>query len=362
MNPMSFTLHIRSLCFVASLLWQASAFSQASEIPLPEKLHSLLIEHRGTMIRESYFKGVDKPIGDWFSKEINFTANDLHDMRSVSKTVIALAVGIAIDEGKIKGIDEPVLYKNQPRHVLGKPLTIAHLLSMSNGLQWNEQVKTYGTLNNDESYLFFLPGRANFILSKPDVAEPGSVYNYSGGNTTLLAQLIKERSGQSFPEYINERLFKPLGITEFEWRSDMLWRPVSFAGLRLKPRDLLKIGRLILQEGQWAGKQIISKQWLKQSFTSHVNINDDWQYGFHWRIGHAKWQDKTVKWVAAIGNGGQRLFIVPELELSVVMTAGDYNSADIGPKLMKVFEAVVEQTAPKLQTLQDASFLDKLRE
>jgi CubicO group peptidase (beta-lactamase class C family) len=350
-----FARNIHPLWLTAVLFTQMPAFAQSVDFTLPENLHSLLIEHRGTVIRESYFKGVDKPIGDWFSKEINFTSNELHDMRSVSKTIIALAIGIAIDEGKIKSVDEAVLYKNKVRQVMGKPLTIAHLLSMSNGLQWDEQVHTYGTFKNDETYLFFLPWRANFILGKPDVAEPGSLYNYSGGNTTLLAQLIKERSGQSFPDYINEKLFKPLGITEFEWRRDILWRPVSFAGLRLKPRDLLKIGRLIIQEGQWEGNQIISKQWIEKSLTPRVKINEDWQYGYHWRIGQAAWQSKPVKWAAAIGNGGQRLFVVPELELSVVMTAGDYNSPEIGLKLQRLFESIVAQyttstISPQLQS------------
>jgi CubicO group peptidase (beta-lactamase class C family) len=351
MNKTLFSDFISSLGLVLALLVP----SQASTQPLPDNLHSLLIEHRGTIIRESYFSGTDKPIGDWFSKEVNFTANDLHDMRSISKTVVALGIGIAIDQAIIKDVNEPVLYKNTPRQVLGKPLTVAHLLSMSSGLEWDELVTSYGTLKNDETYLFFLPLRANFILGKPDVAQPGSVYNYSGGNTTLLAQLINERSGQSFPNYINEKLFKPLGITEFEWRSDLLWRPISFADLRLKPRDLLKIGRLILQGGQWEGKQIISKQWIEQSLTPQIKINEDWQYGYHWRLGQADWQGKNMRWAAAIGNGGQRLFIVPELELCVVMTAGNYNSAQIGPKLQQVFESIVAQhptstTSPQSQS------------
>jgi CubicO group peptidase (beta-lactamase class C family) len=304
----------------------------AVEKVAPNNIHSVLVSHRGKVVAEQYYRGTDRPMGDWRTQEKLFTENDLHDMRSISKTMIGLAVGIAIDEGKIPSVNMPVAQRPE--------LQVSHLLSMTTGLQWNESVGTYGTLANNETQLFFRPWRTNYVLGKERLHLPGTVFNYSGGSTHVLADLLHQQTGEVFTDYIHNKLFKPLNITKYEWRTDIHFRPVSFAGLRLMPKDLLKIGQLMLNQGHWEGKQVISKVWVEESFKPRVKIDSERSYGYHWWLGNVTVNQQEHSFVVAVGNGGQRLFVCPTLELAVVITAGQYNSAAIGPELYKLFEAI----------------------
>jgi CubicO group peptidase (beta-lactamase class C family) len=301
----------------------------------PNNVHSVLVMHKGKLIVERYYLGTDRPMGVWSTQEKQFSENDLHDMRSISKTMIGLAVGIAIDEGKIESVNMPLMQRPE--------LQVNHLLSMSSGLQWNESVGTYGTLANNETQLFFRPWRTTYVLGKERLHAPGLVFNYSGGSTHVLADLLQQQTGEIFTDYIHDKLFKPLKITQYEWRTDFLFRPVSFAGLRLMPKDLLKIGQLMLNEGLWEGRQVISKQWVVESFKERVKVDSERRYGYHWWLGNTTVttvNSQEHAFAAAVGNGGQRLFVCPTLELAVVVTAGQYNSATIGPVLYKLFEAI----------------------
>jgi CubicO group peptidase (beta-lactamase class C family) len=303
----------------------------------PDKLarnniHSVLVHHKGKLISENYYRGTDRPMGDWQTQEKQFTENDLHDMRSISKTMIGLAIGIAIDEGILAGVNMPLAQRPE--------LQIGHLLSMTSGLQWNETVGTYGTLANNETQLFFRPWRTNYVLGKERRHEPGAVFNYSGGSTHVLADLLSKSIGVTFTNYIHNKLFKPLNITSYEWRTDIHFRPVSFAGLRLMPKDLLKIGQLMLNNGAWDGQQVISKHWIEESFKPRVNVDSERRYGYHWWLGNVTVNQKEYPFATAVGNGGQRLFVSPTLELAVVVTAGQYNSSAIGGELFQLFESI----------------------
>jgi CubicO group peptidase (beta-lactamase class C family) len=328
-------------CFLLPIAAMAAPNGEKIEALLaPEKvsfynIHSVLVLHKGTLIAENYYRGTDKSMADWFTKERQFTANDLHDMRSISKTVVGLAVGMAIDEGKIPSVAMPLVQRPE--------IQLGHVLSMTSGLSWNERVDAYGTLANDETQLFFRFRRTNYILGKERQHPPGTVYNYSGGATHVLADIVSTQTGESFTDYIAKKLFAPLGITHYEWRNDFLFRPISFAGLRLTPKDLLKIGQLMLNQGVWDGRQLVSKQWIEDSFTPKVKVNATLNYGYHWWLGKVKVNRVDHAYAAAVGNGGQRLFISPTLELAVVITAGQYNSAAIGTQLSGLFEAIANR-------------------
>ncbi len=297
-----------------------------------DNIHSVLVSHRGKLVAEHYYRGTDRPMGDWRTQEKQFMENDLHDMRSISKTVIGLAIGIAIDEGKIPSVSMPI--KQRPE------LQVGHLLSMTTGLQWNESVGTYGTFENNETQLFFRPWRSNYVLEKERLHQPGTVFSYSGGSTHVLADLLHQQTGEVFTDYIFNKLFKLLNITHYEWKTDALFRPVSFAGLRLMPKDLLKIGQLMLNQGQWEGKQVISKVWVEESFKPRIKVDSERSYGYQWWLGNVTVNQQGHSVAAAVGNGGQRLFVCPTLELAVVVTAGQYSSAAIGPAIYKLFEAI----------------------
>ena len=154
-------------------------------------LHSLLVWQRGTLLMEHYRSSRDKPIGSWFAREVQFGPDVLHDMRSISKSVVGLLVGQAIARGEL-ALAQPVLelfpeladLRAGPQAAI----TVEHLLTMSSGLAWAEEVSTYGSNANDEQRLFFDAAPARYILDRPLVAAPGALWHYNGGLTALLAE------------------------------------------------------------------------------------------------------------------------------------------------------------------------------
>lgn len=168
--------------------------------------------------------------------------------------------------------------------------------------------------------------RYRFALDRPMVAEPGTRWVYNGGATSLLGRLIAKESGRPLPDYAKEKLFAPLGIAELEWVQGHDGEFVAPSGLRLRPRDLAKIGQLVLDGGRWNGAQIVPADWLEQSFQTRAKVNDIVDYGYHWWLGPQP--ANGYRWVAGIGSGGQRLAVMRRLDLVLVVMAGNYNQPD----------------------------------
>ena len=234
----------------------------------PDNLHSLLIARHGRLITELYRSGSDRSIYSLSSRKVDFGPADRHDMRSISKSVVGLLVGIVLEEGKL-ALSTPIadLYPEYPnlREPGRRSITLEHLLTMSSGLEWHESVASYGSAANDETRLFWDSSPIHFVLSRPIAAPVGRQFNYNGGGTAVVADVLVRASKTPLRELARTRLFEPLGITDWEWVSDLNGRPVAFAGLRLKPRDLLKFGRMMLDRGQWQGRQIVPAEWVAQS-------------------------------------------------------------------------------------------------
>jgi CubicO group peptidase (beta-lactamase class C family) len=311
--------------------------------------HSLIIERHGRLVAEVYKRGKDESIYTLFASTTDFDATTRHDVRSISKSALSLLWGIAQAEGKTPPLNTPVLdlfpaladLKNDGREAI----TIAHLFTMSSGLDWNEP-NTYNS-KNDEFGLYWRTSQARYMFNRPMAAPAGTRYNYNGGGTAVLAQILTDRVGMSLPDYARKVLFEPLGITDWEWVNDVRGRPLAFAGLRLRPRDLARIGRMVLGEekkrGRWQGKQIVPADWLAESLRGQIDMQNElgWQYGYQWWVGKIEALGAKQDWSAGFGNGGQRLFLVPELDLVVVMTAGAYNKPEIGREAYQLFRRVV---------------------
>ena len=311
--------------------------------------HSLIIERHGRLVVEAYKRGKDESIYTLFASSTDFDATTRHDVRSISKSVVSLLWGIAQADGKTPTLNSPVLgllaaladLKNEGREAI----TIAHLLTMSSGLDWNEP-NTYNS-KNDELGLYWRTSQSRYVFNRPMAAQAGTRYNYNGGGTAVLAQILTERVGMSLPDYARKVLFEPLGITDWEWVNDVRGRPLAFAGLRLRPRDLARIGRMVLGEekhrGRWQGKQIVPADWLADSLRGQIDMQNEpgWQYGYQWWVGKVDALGAKQDWSAGFGNGGQRLFLVPDLDLVVVMTAGAYNKSEIGREAYQLFKRVV---------------------
>ena len=311
-------------------------------------VHSVIVERHRHLVAELYRSGPDKSMNTllglgWpFAPDVSFDASKIHDIRSISKSVIGLLVGIAVGEGKIDSVDLPVqaFYPDE----LQGAIRLRHLLSMSSGLTWDE-----GGLPNDETRLFFSFNPARFVLKRPAAHDPGAVFNYNSGGVLVLGEILKDRYQQSLTELVNEKLFKPLDITHWEFATDPFGRELAFTGLRMVPRDMVKLGRLMLDKGQWKGHQVVPADWVAQSMRAHIStgiknlVSEDGpiQYGYLWWGGKVDWRGQSLNWSAGFGNGGQRIFVVPALDLSVVMTAGAYNSAEISPHELKLFGQIV---------------------
>lgn len=305
-------------------------------------LHGLVVERRGTSVAECYRTGKDRPVYSLFRHKVDFDAATRHDLRSVSKSVTSLLWGIALAEHKVPPLDARVLdllpelanLKTAGR----QDITIAHLLDMTSGLAWNES-GGYG-VRNPEFGLYWRGSQAHYVFDRPMAAPAGQRFNYNGGGTAVLAALLEKGAGMPLPEYARRRLFAPLGITDWEWLTDFRGRPLAFAGLRMRPQDLARIGRLMLQHGRWNGTQIVPAAWIEASLQPHVDTGDGLQYGYQWWHGKTRALGREQAWTAAFGNGGQRLFVVPGLDLVVVVTAGVYDDEAGAMRVNRLFQQI----------------------
>jgi CubicO group peptidase (beta-lactamase class C family) len=330
-TPESVGLDGLGLCGIAARLAASNA-----------NIHAVVIARRGTLVFEQYFPGYDEPWGMGGGPH-EFDAATKHDMRSVSKSVVSLLVGIAIDRELIKSADEPVVKFFPDYSAVKSPgwdaVTLRHLLTMSSGIQWDEN-RPWKDPQNDEPHLGSEADPFRYVLSKPIAAPPDTVWTYNGGGTDLLGNIIERVSGKSFEVFAREALFTPLGISDWEWMKYRNEHVAPAAGLRLRPRDAAKIGQLVLNKGAWNGKQIVPAKWIEQSVTPRFQaigyFGGLFYYGQQWWMGRTLSGDKDVKWIAAMGLGGQRVFIVPELDLVVMTTSGLYGSGRQGQAALDV--------------------------
>jgi CubicO group peptidase (beta-lactamase class C family) len=319
-SPESVGLDGARLCGIADRLKETEA-----------DVHAVVVARHGKLVFEQYFSGTDQP---WGRPEgaYDFEASTKHDMRSASKSVVSLLVGIAIDRRLIASVDTPAIdfFPNyaELRSAGWEHITLRHLLTMSSGLRWDEN-RFWTDPANDEPHLGSEPDPIRYVLSKPIAAPPDAIWVYNGGGTDLLGAIIERVSGKPLDAFAREYLFEPLKITDFEWKSYPRNGKISAAaGLRLRPRDAAKIGQLVLNDGAWNGRQVVPPDWIMKSivprFQARGYFGGLFYYGFQWWMGRTLHGERDVKWVAAMGWGGQRIFVVPEFDLVVMVTSGLY--------------------------------------
>ena len=309
--------------------------------------HAVLVERAGRTLAEAYFTGRDKPSGAWFEREVAFGPELLHDLRSISKSVTGLLAGIVHGRGQLGPLDTPV-FDFFPEHAdLATPerraITVEHLLDFTTGWQWDEWNQPYGTLANSETRMALALDRDRHLLDLPLAHAPGTHWDYCGGATALLGEIIERVSGQPLLALAQQALFAPLGITDVSWRTGWRDKTLAFSGLRLTPRALARIGRLMLDGGRWQGASVVHSAWVADSMRPRVRAVDGYGYGRQWWHGpFARGRGAGVGWVAGFGNGGQRLFIVPALDLVAVVTAGRYNQPGNGRASNLLFGSMLD--------------------
>lgn len=291
--------------------------------------HSILIYKDDKLVLEEYFSGHDEI---WGTDIGIFKQSDtvLHDMRSVSKSVVSACIGIAIEEGFIKDVNQSIFdffrdYKDLEVGSKSK-LTIYHLLTMTDGLDWDESVP----IDNTEAAMENSTDKVAFILNRDLKYEPGTRWNYNGGTTELLANIILRTTGKNIYQYSKEKIFDRLKITRSEWTSYYgNGIPAAASGLRLTSRGIMKFGTLYQNEGKWGDEQIVPKKWVEDSFYSWVKRPEDGGYGYQFWILEFNTGTNKLTIPAAIGNGDQRIYFDKTNNLLVAMTAGNYNQWDI---------------------------------
>lgn len=296
-------------------------------------MHSLLIFRHGKLVYENYFTGEDVERGVGPLGVVNHTRDTLHDMRSVSKSIVAKAVLLAHSQGKIKSLDDPIFdyFPEYFKYADGdkKGITIKHVLSMTAGLEWDEKI-SYADPKNSEIQMNNSADAVDYVLKQKLVDKPGTVFNYSGGCTQLLVALIKKATGLDADVFTEKHLFGPLGITKYKWVKTKSGDPSGASGLRLRSRDMAKIGLLMMQRGKWNGKQVLSENLVDLALAEHISIvkEGDFEMGYGFQIWLPSFDVGGVRISLKefSGNGGQLVQIDKANGLMIAATAGNYNN------------------------------------
>lgn len=246
-------------------------------------------------------------------------------MKSVSKSIASLAVGIALDQGLIQSLDEPIFSFFPGLSDLRSPekdrIKLAHALTMSMGLAWVEATPATGDYDNDEARMNMAWDPCRYVLGLPVTAPAGQEFFYNTGALRLIASIIHKATGRPLDEFARATIFEPLGITNADWirvRGDT----DAGGGLRLRPRDMAKIGQLVLAGGRWNDRQIVPSAWIETSTALKLKAVDGLSYAYLWWLDRTRVNGHDFHWVGALGRGGQSIRIVPKLDLVVVVTAG----------------------------------------
>lgn len=281
--------------------------------------HSVLIAKKGKLVYEKYFSG--------------YTATTTHDQRSASKSISSALIGIAIDKKMIKN-DNQSMYKFIPKEYQytksskKNSIKIKDLLTMSSGIDAVDFGIKRKSLASEPNY----QNSSNWlktVLEAPMINSPGTIANYGSANPYLLGIALSEVISNPLELFIDRELLKPLKISNYVIQKDMTGKPYFGGGMYITPRDMLKFGQLYLSNGKWEGNQIISKKWVQKSFQNYrklQNVKEKNGYGYLWWHKTYIVSGKKIKSIEARGAGGQYIFVIPTLNVVVVITSGNYRN------------------------------------
>jgi CubicO group peptidase (beta-lactamase class C family) len=301
-----------------------------------KKIGSIVIARHGKLIFEDYVEG---------------DARTLRDTRSATKTITGALVGLAIQERKLSGVDARVLSllpKRAQRVQNSDPrkdaITVEDFLTMSSPLEcddWNDASR------GNEERMYLLEDWAQFVLDLPiaghmrvgEKVEPppyGRRFSYCTGGVFVLSEVLQAATGLRADAFARQRLFEPLGIRDVQWVYSPLDVPQTGGGLRLCSLDLLKLGQLYLDGGRFGGRQVVSGDWVRASTAPHARIDDTTEYGYLWWIKSFQSAGRSYPAYFMSGNGGNKVVVVPSLELVAVITSTNYGTRGMHEQTEKV--------------------------
>jgi CubicO group peptidase (beta-lactamase class C family) len=296
---------------------------------------SLIVSRSGNIVAEEYYNYND------------YGKDSIKNIMSVTKSFTGVLIGLAIDKGFIGSVHDSI--SSYLDEVLTFPdpaianISIDQLLKMSAGHTWNgtSTESLYSDWMNSEDQL-------QYIVDLPLAFDPGTMFNYSDGASHLLSVILTQATGQNTLDFAEENLFKPLGISEYEWVKDPEGYPYGAAHLRILPRDMVTFGTLILNKGMYEGKQIVPSGWIDEMTTSKISTANDVPYGSEY--GYQIWigYSNGAKHIMAMGWGGQFIFIVPDNELVVTATCwtSGVTSQQAGQNWASIIDIIVNRIFP----------------
>jgi CubicO group peptidase (beta-lactamase class C family) len=286
------------------------------------RLNSLLVSHQGELVLEHYYRGA--------------RASRSANIKSASKTVMSALIGIAVDRGLIKSVDEPIgqyfpKLLGADADVKKRSITVGDLLTMRSGLESTSN-RNYGSWVSSANWV-------RYALQQPLVRDPGARMIYSTGNTHLLSAILTQVVGNTW-KFADEALAQPLGFALPRWPTDP--QGIYFGGndMELTPRQMLSFGELYLHAGRQADKQVISENWVRESLTPRTRSWRDTRrlYGYCWWIRDLGGFRTYYAW----GYGGQFIFLVPDLDLVAVTTSSTAAGGDRRDHLDAIYDLVEE--------------------
>lgn len=313
----------------------AKAFANAKMI---DDLQGLAVARNNIIVAEEYYNDLGAEPDP-----------NLHVM-SVTKSISSTLIGIAIDKGYINSVNQTVsdflgAEVDTVNSELGK-VTIHHLMTMTTGHDWHE------IGDESEFYAFATaPDQLNYILEKPIVNTPGTVFNYSDGAAHLISVIITKATGMDGSEFADKYLFGPMDLGDRIWYADNRMFAYGGVGLCLGIHDMIKFGFLYLNEGNFNGQQIVSSEWINEATRYRISTNNAipflTDYGYYWWLGNAHGHD----FICANGYGGQFIFIVEELNL-VVCSRSNYRNIDrskAGENWYNILNIIINQVLPAVK-------------
>jgi CubicO group peptidase (beta-lactamase class C family) len=271
----------------------------AAELAQSPALLSLLVVRHDALVFERYYNGSD--------------ASQSNNIHSASKSILSALFGIALADGVIDSLDAP-LADYLPEYIAADSaeaaITLRHVLTMSSGLEWTEDDTEYSVIEPSDDWV-------GTILAQPLTGTPGVDFNYSSGMSHVLSAVLTRATGSSTCAYAHEKLLAPLGITADHWGRDPSGVFSGGYNLYMTPRELARFGLLFLRDGEWEGNQLVPTDWVQQSIQPQLPAEDGYDYGYYWWLLSGGSQDVAIAW----GFGGQFVYLVPALDLMVVMTA-----------------------------------------
>ncbi|WP_340113066.1 serine hydrolase domain-containing protein [Maribellus mangrovi] len=303
------------------------------------EVHSILIYKDDKLVLEEYFPGHtyqwDAPghKGEW----VAWDSEMQHCIQSDTKSITSLCIGIAMDKGFIESVNQSIfdyLPDYQHLNINNKEyITIEHLLTMTSGLQWEEWAISLSSVENDQIAIFFSDvGPINYVLGSDFAAVPGTRFNYSGGDIQILVEILENATGMQLDEFSEKYLFEPLGITSFDWwlKFPSGGQIQGAGGLKLTPRDMVKVGAMMLNKGKWNGQRIVSEEWVSKCATPYAGNTGikvpgedlgNVGYAYTW---WTKQSGKYGEMFFALGWGGQKIMVIPDLNAVVVFTGANF--------------------------------------